>query len=209
MNVHSDRESSIRPVALTLSLTLGFLVSVCLCSASRARAEILDPNCSEVHPSDELVGLVVSPSIDHPSPASILHIVLRNQTCTLAPGINVVVHLTASSPTCPGATLSGVTDANGEVEIVVAGSGCADGHPSAAVIKAAGVTIRTYVNCKSPDYDGAGGDGSVGLSDLIAFAREFNGLAPAACHDYNNDASCTLADLTIFGPAFSSAQHCP
>ena len=80
---------------------------------------------------------------------------------------------------------------------------------ASCVIRAGGVVIRSYVNVKSPDFDGARGDGAVGLPDLLAFAREFNGISPAACHDYTNDDVCGLADLSIFGTAFSGAHHCP
>jgi len=65
------------------------------------------------------------------------------------------------------------------------------------------------VNAKSPDYDGAGGNGSVGIADLVSFANEFNGITPPGCHDYTNDGATGIGDLVPFGSAFSAARHCP
>ncbi|MFN8547588.1 MAG: hypothetical protein U0527_06355 [Candidatus Eisenbacteria bacterium] len=201
LNRKSSR-SILPPILGALSLGATLCVSL-------ARAGIPDPSCPEVHPADELNGVVVSPSVDHPLPASILHILIKDVwTCLPVANLPVVVLLTSNNPICPSAVLDGVTDANGRVDITVAASGCAH-QASAAVIKAGGVTIRAYPNCKSPDYDGSRGNGVVALPDLIAFAQEFNGLSTELCHDYDNTGSCGLADLTIFGPAFSSALHCP
>ncbi len=178
--------------------------------STQARADIWDPNCVEVDPWDDLVGAVVSPHSGTPLTASVLSILIKDPfTCQPMANAQVVVLLTSNHPVCPGAVLSATTDSQGRCSITVAAGGCSDAQPSACLIKANGVTMRSYINVKSPDFDGAHADGVVNLADLILFSREFNGFAPAECHDYTNDNLCNLSDLTIFGEAFSRALHCP
>ena len=162
-----------------------------------------------VVPSDQLHGVVCSPASPTPLTESINTITVKNGGGAPIPNASVVVLLTARNPACPGAVLTGTTNASGIVTITIAASGCADATPSACVIKGNGVTLRSFVNCKSPDFDGAGGNGVVNLADLISFANEFNGNSVSGCHDYTNDNETNLSDLIPFGSAFSTAKHCP
>ena len=162
-----------------------------------------------VSPSDALLGVICSPALPTPLTESINTITVKQVSGGPVQNALVVVLLTARNPACPGAVLTGTTNASGITTITVAASGCADGTPSGCVIKANGVTIRSYVNCKSPDFDGVGGNGVVNLADLISFANEFNGVLPPGCHDYTNDNLTNLSDLIPFGSAFSTAKHCP
>lgn len=168
-----------------------------------------DPSMCSVVPSDALNGVICSPTLPSPLTESVNTITVRSSSGAPIINASVVVLLTAANPICPSAVLTGITDANGVVVITIAAKGCADVVSSACVIKANGVTIRSYINCKSPDFDGAAGDGVVNLSDLLAFAREFNGVVPPGCHDYTNDDQTNLSDLIPFGAAFSTAKHCP
>lgn len=205
-HVHSaDLARLLAATPALLSLLFG-LLSI----APPAQAGIPDPSCPKVHPADELNGMLVAPNSPSTLDASILTIELRDVwRCEPVPDAAVVVYLTSLNPACPGAVLTGTTNAQGITTITVAAGGCADGVAGAGVIKANGVTIRSYVNVKSPDWDGARSDGVVNLADLISFAQQFNGIVPAECHDYTNDGVCDLSDLTIFGPAFSRGLRCP
>ncbi|MFN8548976.1 MAG: hypothetical protein U0527_13675 [Candidatus Eisenbacteria bacterium] len=189
------------------SLAVLLLAGLWIASPRIARSEGIPEIFAEVVPWDALNGGIVCPPNPTPLPASIAQITIRNSLGNPIPGLSVVVLVTQLSlPMC--SEFTGVTDSQGHVDIVCGAAGCAHHVPGALVIKANGVTIRVYQNCKSPDFDGASGNGAVGLPDLIAFAREFNGQSPPSCHDYTNDGLCNLADLTIFGPAFSRALHC-
>lgn len=178
-------------------------------SSSVVLADVPDPAQCSVTPSDALNGVIVCPNIPSALTESINTITVKNSSGAPIANASTVVLLTASNPACPAALLTGTTNASGVVTITIAASGCADGIPSACVVKANGVTIRSFVNAKSPDYDGAGGNGLVNLSDLIAFANEFNGINVPGCHDYTNDNLTNLSDLIPFGAAFSTAKHCP
>ena len=169
----------------------------------------VDPAGITVVPADQLSGVVCSPALPTPLTESVNTITVKNTSGGPVPDLSVVVLLTASNPACPGAVLTGTTNAAGITTITVAASGCSDFVPSACVIKINGVTIRSYINCKSPDFDGASGNGLVNLADLIAFANEFNGVTLPGCHDYTNDNTTNLSDLIPFGSAFSTAKHCP
>jgi len=183
---------------------------VCLAlSSAVAMADVPDPNQCSVTPSDALNGVICCPNIPSALTESINTITVKNQNGNAIANASVVVLLTASNPTCPAAVLTATTNASGVATITIAASGCAKAVPSACVVKANGVTIRTYVNAKSPDYDGAGGNGSVGIADLVSFANEFNGITPPGCHDYTNDGATGIGDLVPFGSAFSAARHCP
>ena len=173
-----------------------------------ATSDVPDPSHCVVTPADAMNGMVAAPRLPQPVQASKLDIAVLNQSDLPMVGASVVVLLGASNPLCPTAVLAGTTDATGHVTITVDAMGCLDTSPLAGMIKANGVTIRAYVNVKSPDFDGASGNGRVNLADLLVFAAEFNG-GPAGCHDYNNDNTTNLTDLVIFGQAFSHANHCP
>lgn len=162
-----------------------------------------------VFPADEMNGMVCSPSTSSILPAVVNTITIRSESGEPMPDLQVRVLLTARNPACPDADLTGVTDANGICTITIAAGGCSHLIPASAVIKAAGVTIRAYPNIKGPDFDGAVGNRDVDLSDLVAFADQFNGVEAAACHDYDNDEDTDIADLVLFGAAFSGGLACP
>ena len=202
MSSHQLRACWIVAVSSSLAVS-GFFLD----SNHSARADIFDPSCCQVVPWDALNGAVACPSSPSPLSASVAHIVLKWCSGAPIPGASVVILTGGVGPICP-VVLTGTTNAQGEVDIALGAGGCASHQSSVVVIKANGVTIRSYQNCKSPDFDGASGNGAVGLPDLVAFAREFSGQSMPNCHDYTNDGLCGIADLTIFGPAFSGAAHC-
>lgn len=170
-------------------------------------ADVPDPSFSTVIPADALNGMVLCPAAPDPVIASVVTIYVAS-SCDGVPiaGATVVVEFGAGNPLCPGATVSGVTNGDGEVTLVMSGSGCTQNEFGAAIVKASGVTIRDYRNAKSPDADS---DGQVTLGDLVPFSDEFLGISGARCHDYNNSGNTGIEDLVIFSEAFLGANHCP
>jgi len=181
----------------------------CLLSCSIAAATSPDPPVCSVEPSDALNGLYLAPSGSFSSPASINLITVRNSSNDPVANASVVVTLTPANTVCGSTVLVGTTDTAGQVTLTLGGGGCANDVPLSGVIKANGVTIRAYDNVKSPDFDGARGDLTVNMADLITFAAEFLGNAgTGACHDYNNDGTTGLQELVLFGPTFTWANSC-
>ena len=157
---------------------------------------------SSVIPCDALGGVIVCPDMPNPIPATKVTVVVRDAGNNPMP--NVPVNLGFGSGAinvCPGAILSGVTNANGEAFLLLAAGGC-DQNPSAAKIVANGIPLRTFV-VKSPDFDGAGGDKSVNLADLASFS------SGVPCHDYDNNGTVGLSDLIVFAQAFVNPAWCP
>jgi len=186
---------------------LGALAALALCS-SLAAAEVPEQGNCTVAPSDNLGGLVFSPLVPAPAPASVNTITVRNSANAPINNASVVVEVGANTVLCGATVLTGVTNASGQVVLTLGGGGCAHNVPLSGIIRANGVTIRTFANVKSPDYDGAGGNRSVGLPDLTQFSAEFGGSVPSACHDYDNNGNTGLPDLIIFGAPFQSASSC-
>jgi hypothetical protein len=184
------------------------LLGLALCG-SVAHAAIPSPGNCEVHPADDLNGLVVAPLDPAALPATINTITVRNNVNAPIENSAVTVEFSGAINVCAATVLAGVSNAAGQVVLTLGGGGCANNVALSGVVKASGVTIRSYANVKSPDYDGAGGDKVVNLSDLVIFSNEFLGSVPAECHDYDNNGSTNLADLVIFSPAFVNPNSCP
>ena len=183
------------------------LLGLALCG-SVANANIPDPANSTVQPSDALDGMIVAPLNPTPLPATVNTINVRNNVNAPISGAAVTVEFSGAINLCAATVLAGVTDASGNVVLTLGGGGCANNIALSGVVKANGVTIRSYPNVKSPDYDGAGGDLVINLSDLVIFSNEFLGSIPAECHDYDNNGSTNLADLVIFSPGFVAPNSC-
>jgi hypothetical protein len=163
-----------------------------------------------VSPADALNGVVLVPGRPSPRPATLETVTVL--TPGGAPVVGATVDLIlggAGTYACPGAVLTGVTNAAGQVTLRTFGGGHVSSTPGAAVVRVDGVVVRDYHNAKSPDFDGASGDGVVDLRDLIAFAGSMLGTAPADWHDYDNNGATDVGDLIIFGDAFLRGSHCP
>jgi hypothetical protein len=187
------------------------LGAIALC-ASVASADVPDPTKCTVVPGDNLGplgGLIAAPVNPAVLGSTVNTITVRNADNNPIAGASVVVQLSGSNPACTPSTLSGTTNGSGVATITIGAGGCSDGVPASGVVKANGVTIRSYPNVKSPDFDGAGGTKSINLADLTAFSAQFNGVDPPGCHDYDNDDDCDVGDLPNFGFTFSNANNCP
>lgn len=168
-----------------------------------------DPPNVEVHPCDELGGVLLAPDRPEPLPATQVVIIVRNSDNQPVPNAQVVLELTPGNVLCDDMVTTAMTDGGGVAHMKMAGGGCVQHSALAGVLKANGVTIRAYQDVKSPDQDGSGGDLRVDLSDLVAFSSEFLGASPDGCHDYDNGGSTDLGDLIIFSAAFAGALACP
>ena len=186
---------------------LGGLAALALCS-SMAAANVPDPQLCLVQPSDALNGLVFSPLLPSPSPASVNTITVRNSANGPINNASVVVQVGANTVLCGATILTGVTNTSGQVVLTLGGGGCAHNIANSGLVVANGITIRFFANVKSPDYDGASGNLSVGLQDLTQFSAEFLDNLPSECHDYDNNANTGLEDVIIFGSPFTNAASC-
>ncbi len=171
---------------------------------------------AEVYPADALNGLVFGPNLPEPLPASQLSIFVHNSSNQPLPGFSVeLIVLQSGINLCPGSVLTTEilltteTDDDGWAYFELAGGGCIHDTNLSATIKVNGVSVANYDNVKSPDFDGASGDGRVDLSDLVDFTGGFLDGSGGLCHDYDNDGAVTLSDLIIFSPAFVAPNHCP
>lgn len=190
--------------SLAVSLLIGLLAS-----GPTNASELPDPSACTVLPADALVGLVLCPAVPlGPISQAVNTITVISNLGEPMADAAVVVLLTSATSACPGTVLTGSTSTAGVCTITLSASGCSGGSPGSGVIKANGITIRSYSNVKSPDFDGAGGNGVVDLADLLSFAAQFNGQHPAECHDYDNNHLCNLGDLVVFSGGFTTAKHC-
>jgi hypothetical protein len=177
-------------------------------TSTMAFADVPDASYCTVIPADDFGGLVLAPNLPAPIPASINVVTVKNNTNTIIVGASVVVTLGSANVLCGTTVLTGTTNSSGQTTITLGGGGCAHNVPLSGIIKANGVTIRSYANAKSPDYDGASGNRSVTLADLIQFSNEFLDGAPNECHDYDNNANTGLSDLITFSPTFANPNSC-
>lgn len=186
---------------------LGALAALALC-ASMAAAEVPDPLNSSVDPCDDLEGMLVSPRLPAPAPASVITVTVRNSSNAPINNSAVVVELGPSIELCGSTVLTGSTNTSGVVVLTLGGGGCAHQVALSGIVRASGIAIRTYDNVKSPDYDGVGANLAVTIADFTQFSGEFGGSLPSACHDYDNNGATGLSDLIIFGDPFQDAASC-
>lgn len=180
---------------------LSAIFALALCSSVAMAAVPVPEKCS-VTPADALNGLVLAPDSPSPIPSSVYTITVRNMNNDPIPNSTVTFEFTTGIRRCTTMVMSGVTNNLGVVVMTLRGGGCAHNSQGAGIIKASGITIRSYLNVKSPDYDGVGANGQVNLADLVTYK------AANPCHDYNNDGSVNLSDLVIFSGAFSPSHVC-
>ncbi len=205
---------------LFCGLAAGAVLLTCVAGPALAEAEsdgVPSPANSELEPADGLNGLVFAPDDPTPVAASIHTLTVRNAANDPVEGASAIVEVSGSGAgawgpggiaLCASAVLTGVTNASGEVTFNLFGGGCFHQTPLAATVKVNGITLRTYENVKSPDFDGGSGDLVVNLPDLIDFSGEFLGSSSSDCHDYDNSGTTGLEDLIIFSPAFVSGNSC-
>lgn len=177
-------------------------------ASTMASADVPDPSFCSVIPADNLNGLVLAPNLPSAIPASINVVTVRNNTNAPINAASVVITLGAANVLCGSTVLTGTTNSSGQTTITLGGGGCAHNVALSGIVKANGVTIRSYSNVKSPDYDGAGGNRSVQLADLIKFSNEFLDVDANQCHDYDNDTNTGLSDLIVFSPTFTNPNSC-
>jgi hypothetical protein len=206
------------------------LISVCALAliAGVAYADVPDPtNCTcDLDDVDRLLiipgGDVDGARVWAPNAAANFCVNVRN--AANGPINNAVVEILVGGQAgnyvgiCDFQELVKNTDISGNVCFNVAGGGCYKGFPDACVIRANGVTIRTYTNVMSPDYtnfDNVGVPGrwslTVDPTDLASFITAYaGGTGPASCHDYDNNATTGPTDLAVFVASYyGGTGYCP
>jgi hypothetical protein len=188
---------------------LSALFVLALCS-SVVLANVPDPSNCEVTP-DLNNGVLVSGDDPEPLNGTTYTIIVRNSSNTPIENASVVFDLDDNMEICTTAIHTGTTNGDGECVIILKGGGCVFNTAGAAEVKANGILIKSFNNAKSPDngaHETSAGDGVVDVSDLVAFADEFNGNQPEVCHDYDNTGAVDVGDLPFFGDGFSAGTHC-
>ena len=164
-----------------------------------AGATIPDPDLCSADPCDELGGVLVCPNSPSAPAFSQFTVNVRNGDNEAIP--DAFVELVFGTPGnhcfCGGATLTGTTDAAGNVSFNVAAGGCTEGAGAIRIV-ANSVEIRSYGFVKSPDWDGSS-DCAVVLSDFIAFGGAYSVPGTPGCHDYDDSGSTDLGDFIVFG----------
>jgi hypothetical protein len=99
------------------------------------------------------------------------------------------------------AGLTGVTDPDGTVTLNPRVGGC---ETCTILVRASGVTIATYSEVHSTDWNSAAGpaDGTVGGPDFAFFAAAFN-VTQDDCADYDNNETVGGPDLAVFAASFN------
>jgi len=160
------------------------------------------PNCDVS--ADALNGVVLCPDVPGVINQSIVLMTIRNQADN--PIANAAVNVQfGSGPFCFCATMNynTTTDANGRASLTLRGGGCLRGIDQAAVIRANGGVVRDYLNAKSPDWDGATGNCSVNIGDVVRF------VSHDLCFDFANDGTVDLTDYVVFSAGYTPSHHCP
>jgi hypothetical protein len=172
-----------------------------------ANATVPNPDLCSVDPCDNLNGMIICPYTTVGIANAEFTVNVRNNDNLPIPGAFVEIEflLPGNQWFCTNAVTTGMTDAAGNVTFNISAGGCVDGV-EAVKVWANNVRLRTYNYVKSPDYDGATGDGDVGITDLSFFGVQFVNAAPG-CTDYDNTGATGLTDLTTFGQGW--AHHCP
>jgi hypothetical protein len=180
---------------------LSALFVLALCS-SAAFATVPSDEYSECSPGDALNGLVICPDSPAPIPATVYTVTVRNGNQDPIPNASVSFEFAPGISICTTAVHTVQADGSGVAVVTLRGGGCLADIPEVGIVKANGVPIRRYANVKSPDYDGAAGNGVVNLSDLV-FYKSGN-----TCHDYDNNGVVNLSDLVIFAGGYSPLHSC-
>jgi hypothetical protein len=180
---------------------LSALFVLALCS-SVAFATVPDPAQCDVVPGDALNGLVIAPDSPSPIPATVYTVTVRNSSGDPIPSADVSIEFGAGISICNTAVHNVPADGNGVAIVTLRGGGCLNGIANAGVVKANGVPIRNYNNVKSPDFDGAAGDGIVNVVDLVFYK------SGDLCHDYDNSGFVNVVDLVIFAGAYLPQHSC-
>ncbi|UCF06280.1 MAG: choice-of-anchor D domain-containing protein [bacterium] len=101
--------------------------------------------------------------------------------------------------------LSAVTDSNGVAYIDARVGGC---DACNVVVRADGITIRTYSRIVSADWDGSWADGVVDSLDLDFLMLYYN-VSYEVCADYNGDGLVDISDFSFLGDFWGNANSVP
>jgi hypothetical protein len=102
---------------------------------------------------------------------------------------------------------SGYTGVDGQVTLTGAGGGMGLSRVWAGS-ELAPVALTPWVTTRGPDHDGVGGDGTVGIADLIDFEKEFFGEDSPEHHDYDESGFVNVADMVLFAASFLNGSSC-
>jgi hypothetical protein len=185
--------------ALMIPVLIAQVLASHAMAVERSRAGVPDSSMCLVDPWDEWGKAFVSPGTQ--SGVDTVRIVVADGAGTPLPGVLVEIHFDGCSTLCADTPdgLAGVTGAGGEVTLDPRVGGCAG---CSATIVAGGVSIRTYAQVASPDWDGFAANGQVLLPDAAFFYARV-GMSDL-CADYDGDGLVDQDDIDLFAAAYNA-----
>lgn len=180
------------------------VIALALASAAAPvfASEVPDPDYCSVVPCDAMMGVLTTPHSGSGPEATQFVVTVMFDPVTPIPNafVELIVRQPAHHHFCPGAVLTGTTNAQGQVTLNPALGGCTLAHDMIR-IRANNVDIRMYDRLLSPDFDGEA-DGRVHISDFAFFGSRFVAGAPG-CTDYYNDGRTGIDDFSAFADCWS------
>jgi hypothetical protein len=166
------------------------------------RSDIPNPDYCSVVPCDQMFGILTAPHTGNGPEATRFVVTVMYDAETPIPNafVEIIVEQPGDHHFCPGARLTGITDAQGQVTFNLAMGGCTLAD-HAVWIRANNVDIRIYQRLLSPDYDGQA-DGMVVLSDFTVFGAAFV-AGTGGCTDYYHDGTTGIDDFTGFAACWA------
>lgn len=186
---------------------LGHGIIVLAISIGVATAGIPPVPCSRAMPWDDYGHALVTPGPGSEGGVGEVEVFVCYDDEPVA-GADVAIDLSDCQHLCinPGdAGLAGITDSDGIVILNPQVGGCEDCN---VIIRANGITIRTYFGIKSTDWNGDEADGIVGVSDFAFFATAFK-VTQDECADYNGDGAVNGTDFALFATSFRRLDENP
>jgi hypothetical protein len=175
-----------------------------------AAADIPDEENSSCEPWDTNGCAFITPGLPSEGKSAIdcITVNVRNSDNDPIEGVQVDINFSNCTGLCwcdPPMESSGLTGPDGTTVICFSGGGC---EQCTVIVRADGVTICTYQDVRSTDWDGSACDGIVGGSDFAFFATAFK-VTQDPCADYNCDGSVGGIDFSMFAISFSAGDACP
>jgi hypothetical protein len=190
--------------ALLMCTWLG--VGLAAATLTQDRSAVPDSTRCTVQPWDTYGKAFVSPGDQ--TGVDALTVIVLDAAGTPIPNAIVEIQLSTCGNLCvdsPVDGLDGLTNAMGRVVLNPRVGGC---QTCPVLVKANGVTIRTFGQVASPDAWPVA-NGSVGLSDWTSFFSQYVTGIPTPCTDFNGDGALNTADSLLFVNAWLNANSGP
>jgi hypothetical protein len=196
---------------MRLIVMLSMLLGI---SAGIAAADLDLPCVSTTLDVSQRLLLIPDNDGSDPSVFGAFTVTIKNNQCVPIEHAAVEILIAGGEKTrlCGDAVNVQYTDAAGVATFNIPGGGCVKGR-DAILIRANGVTVRSFESVVSPDYAGWDNTGvpnrwslSVSVVDFAAFATAVHN-GGSSCHDYDNNGTTGATDMSVFGQIWSGGSR--